>query len=211
MQSIQIDNIQAHTSQHVCDLFNLIEQEQSPFTISKKGKIALDALCTASPNLNSYRPFIERTLSVRTLQQCKNFYRNMKLSKLQNMLQFYSNETSIERLLYECNREGLISTTISFQNGEGSMTFTPESQVAENLFTFGAQLKVVFNKVVEATSRGKAQRLRIFQKVKEKLEEEASDAQRHRQEMAKIQQELAEQKAKEKAELEKKRLADVAR
>jgi len=146
--SIKIENIQHNTSKHVSELFRLIEEEDSPFTISKQGKVSLDALCNENPALAGYRKFIERTLSVRILQKCKNFYRNMKLSKLAKMLHFYS-PTDIERLLYECNREGLISTTISSQDG-GSLTFNPEAQVADNLATFGNQLKIVFQKVVEA-------------------------------------------------------------
>jgi len=121
----------------------LIELEESPFVISKKGKEALETLCKESPGLAKYKPFIAKTLSVRILQKCKNFYRNMKMSKLQKMLQFYDSVTEIEKLLYECNREGLVHTTINYHSndGEGSMTFNPEAQVAENLFTFGNQLR----------------------------------------------------------------------
>lgn len=136
---INIENIQNNTSSQVSKLYDLIEQEESPFVISKKGKEALEALCKESPDLAKYKQFIAKTLSVRILQKCKNFYRNMKMSKLQKMLQFYSSVTDIEKLLYECNREGLVHTTINYHsnNGEGSMTFNPEAQVAENLFTFG--------------------------------------------------------------------------
>lgn len=137
----------------------------------------------------------------------------MKLSKLQKMLGFSNSATEIERLLYECNREGLIHTTINFHSckGEGSMTFNPEAQVAENLFTFGTQLKAVFQRVVETTSRGRPQRLRVFQKVKEKLDQEAAEMQKQKQDMLEVQQQLADQKAKEKLEQERQRQADTAR
>jgi len=117
----------------------------------------------------------------------------MKMSKLQKMLQFYDSVTEIEKLLYECNREGLVHTTINYHSndGEGSMTFNPEAQVAENLFTFGNQLRQVFQSVVEATTHGKTQRQRIFMKVKEKLDEEVNEMQQQKQEMAAIQQQLA--------------------
>jgi len=137
-------------------------------------------LCKESPELARYKDLIAKTLSVRILQKCKNFYRNMRMSKLQKMLQFYSSATELEKLLYECNREGLVHTTINYHSndGEGSMTFNPEAQVAENLFTFGNQLRQVFQRVVEATTHGKTQRQRIFMKVKEKLDEEVSEMQK---------------------------------
>ena len=197
---INIENIHNNTSEHVSKLFDLIEQEESPFVISKKGKEALEALCTESPELAKYKPFIAKTLSVRILQKCKNFYRNMKMSKLQSTLRFYDSVTEIEKLLYECNREGLVHTTINYHsfNGEASMTFNAEAQVAENLFTFGNQLRQVFQSVVEATTHGKTQRQRIFMKVKEKLDEEVSEMQKQKEEMLAMQQQQAERLAKEK-------------
>jgi len=97
------------------------------------------------------------------------------------MLKFYENMTDIEKLLYECNREGLVHTTINYHTQgvqEGSLNFSMEAQVAENLFSFGDQLKHAFQKVVEATTHGKTQRQRIFMKVKEKLDEEVNALQR---------------------------------
>lgn len=181
---INIENIHANTSKHVNDIFNLIEHEESPFVISKEGKASLEALCKESPTFAQYKSFIAKTLSVRILQKCKSFYRNMKMSKLQKMLQFYSSVTEIEALLYECNREGLVHTTLNYHSqGEGFLNFNPEAQVAENLMNFGNELKDVFNQVIEATTHGKTQRQRIFMKVKEKLEDEANEMQRQREEM----------------------------
>ena len=116
IQSIVMENIHNSASVHVGELFQLLESEESPFNISKKGKAALEALCKQHPTLAAYRPHIERSLSVRILQKCKSFYRNMKLSKLQTMLQFYNSVSDVERLLYECNREGLTHTTINYHS-----------------------------------------------------------------------------------------------
>jgi len=106
--------------------------------ISKKGKAALDSLCKSQPNLAKYRSLITISLSVRILQKCKNYYKNIKMSKLQKLLQFFDNTTEIERLLYKCNRDGLIYTTLNYHsNGEGFLSFNPEAEVTENLFEFG--------------------------------------------------------------------------
>ena len=76
-----------------------MEREESPMTISKVGKEALESLCADYPKLAKYKPFIAKSLSVRILQKCKNFYKNMKLSKLLKLLQFYSNQSQVELLL----------------------------------------------------------------------------------------------------------------
>ena len=154
IQSIRMENIGNNASSFVCELFQLLEVEESPFTISKQGKASLDRMCKESPALAVYRPHIERSLSIRILQKCKSFYRNMKLSKLTALLQFYSSVTEVERLLFECNKEGLAHTTINYHSHgstDGSITFNAESQVADNLQTFGNQLRIVFQKVQEAT------------------------------------------------------------
>ena len=39
---INIENIKANTTEEISVLFNLIENEESPFVISKKGKSSLD-------------------------------------------------------------------------------------------------------------------------------------------------------------------------
>lgn len=143
MQNIQLENLQHSTSAVVSELFHLIQDEPSPFAISKRGKKALDDLCSTMPHLKQYQELIAKNLSIRILQKCKNYYRNMKMSKLKAMLHFYSSEVEVERLLYECNRSELILTTISYHSGakgEGSLTFKPEAQVAENLSHFGKQL-----------------------------------------------------------------------
>lgn len=93
------------------------------------------------------------------------------------MLQFYESTKDIEKLLYDCNRDGLVHTTLNYHvlaDGDGCLTFNPEAQVAENLFSFGDDLGKVFQKVVEVTTHGKTQRQRIFMKVKEKLDEEVA-------------------------------------
>lgn len=64
---INIESINTSTTNHVANIFNLIEHEESPFIISKKGKEALEALCKENPALAIYRPFIIKTLSVRIL------------------------------------------------------------------------------------------------------------------------------------------------
>jgi len=142
---INIENIHANTSQHVSELFYLIENEKSPFVISKKGKAALDALCKECPSLTVYKEFIAKTLTVRILQKCKSFYKSMKLSKLMKVISFYDSIPVIENLLYECNREGLVHTVINYHSqGEGYLIFNPEDQVADNLTAFGSQLKECF-------------------------------------------------------------------
>jgi hypothetical protein len=110
---INIENIHANTTQHVSDLFYLIENESSPFVISKKGKAALEALCKEQPSLEVYKHFIARTLTVRILQKCKSFYKSMKLTKLMKIISFYDSVPAIETLLFECNREGLVNTVIN--------------------------------------------------------------------------------------------------
>jgi hypothetical protein len=101
-----------HLSQEfpqVQELFRLIEEEESPFTISQKGKKLLDDI-VSMPNTNwgKYKTFIVKNLSVRILQKCKNYFKNMKMSALQKLLGFYESFQDIEKLLYECNNQNLI-------------------------------------------------------------------------------------------------------
>jgi hypothetical protein len=63
---INIENINANTTDEISVLFNLIENEESPFVISKKGKASMDKLCK-NPEFVKYQPFIQKTLSVRIL------------------------------------------------------------------------------------------------------------------------------------------------
>ena len=86
-----------------------------------------------------------------------------------------------------------------------------EEQVGDNLTAFGDQLKDCFQKVVQATTYGKTQRQRIFQKVKEKLDDEINEKETQRQDMIKIQEELVEQKKAEKLELERQKTLAIAR
>lgn len=108
-------------------MFNLIENEQSPFVISRKGKTAVENLKDAK--ITMYRDIIVKNLSLRIIQQCRNFYKNIKLSRLLTFLPFYKTESEVERLIFEFNKDNLIHTTISFnENGvaEGFITFNPE-------------------------------------------------------------------------------------
>lgn len=67
----------------------------------------------------------------------------------------------------------MVNTVINYHShGEGCLTFNPEAKVAENLFQFGEQLNSVFLKIVDATTETKQNRKRIFEKVREKLDEE---------------------------------------
>jgi len=100
----------------------------------------------------------------------------MKLSKLTKMLSFCGSVKEVEILLQECNRDDLVHTVINYHShGEGTLTFNIEAKVAENLFAFGSQLNSVFLKIVDATTETKQNRKRIFEKVKEKLDEEIKD------------------------------------
>ena len=69
----------------ISELFRLIEEEESPFTISKKGKAIIDKL-SKSPEWAKYTEFLIKTLSVRILQKCRNYYKNLKMSTLKGML-----------------------------------------------------------------------------------------------------------------------------
>jgi translation initiation factor 3 subunit A len=71
----------------VQELFNLIEDEESPFVISKKGKAIIDKLAQSkNANISQYRDFLVKTLSVRILQKCRNYFKNLKMSTLKNLL-----------------------------------------------------------------------------------------------------------------------------
>jgi len=111
-----MQNILGHAE--IANLFNLIENEESPFTISKKGKEYLDAAVKKTPSLSSYANFLRKTLSVRILQKSKNYYTNQKFKTLEKLLSPYVEKEGseawpqIEVLLFECNREGLLKTII---------------------------------------------------------------------------------------------------
>lgn len=124
IHQIYIENIHRSTLPQITELFNLVEQEESPMTISKKGKAALESLFLEFPNLEKYKPFIAKSLSVRILQKCKNFYTNMKMSKLLKLLQFYESVKEVEELLYECNREGLVFTSLNYHTTKGEVILT---------------------------------------------------------------------------------------
>ena len=64
------------------------------------------------PNLQKYAPFIQKTLAIRIIQKCKNFFTNIKFATISKMLNFYEGGKwdRIEGLLYECNRLSLVMT-----------------------------------------------------------------------------------------------------
>jgi len=95
---INIENIKCNVTDEISELFNLIENEESPFVISKKGNLCLEKICK-NPQFVQYKPFIQKTLSVRILQKCKSFYKTMKLSKLAKMLSFCGSVKEVEILL----------------------------------------------------------------------------------------------------------------
>lgn len=115
-----------------------------------------------------------RTLAVRVLQKCKNFYTNVNFDTLIRHLAFFGTWEKIEQLLYETNREGLI--TVQIDHANKVITFDQELQVAQNLTNFGHKLRVVFTKIAEKNTQGQ-ERMRIFVKVKEKLDEETTKVQ----------------------------------
>jgi hypothetical protein len=127
-----------------------MEDEESPFTLSKQGRVLLDQISTTFPSMSQYKPFLIKTLSVRILQKCRNYFKNLKLSTLKSLLQFYDSFDSIETLLYECNREALIKTVLNHETS--SVTFDQEVEVQTNLVRFGHKLKTAFQLVQEATS-----------------------------------------------------------
>lgn len=71
----------------VQELFRLIEDEESPFVISKNGKAIIDKLAKSTDkNQLQYREFLIKTLSVRILQKCRNYFKNLKMATLKNLL-----------------------------------------------------------------------------------------------------------------------------
>eukprot|EP00347_Sterkiella_histriomuscorum_P021885 403332425 len=182
------------------ELFRLIEEEESPFNISKRGKIIIDELM-AIPNTNwsQYKDFIIKTLSVRILQKCKNYFKNLKIQSLSKLLIFFNSFTEIESLLYECNRQNLIQTVIDYQTQ--SITFNQEVEVANNLLKFGHKLKEAFQRVQDVMSEGK-ERERIFMKVKEKMEQEMNDVLKRKVDMVKMKENIARTQAEEHKSLQ---------
>ena len=195
---LKIENItQQGCSKHVVDLFELIEHEENPFTISKKAKVALEAL-KSDEKLKKYAPFVAKSISVRILQKCTNFYSQLKVEKLiQTLPMPYNEEVTLLELLFECNRESLIFTTLSIIKNEAVLGFNQEASVSASLFQFGQKMKEVFTTVKQSTAHGKVQRQRIFLKVKEKLDEEIQLVKTQKDEMQQAQKKLAEKKARD--------------
>jgi len=69
------------------------------------------------------------------------------------------------------------------------LTFDQEEEMAQNLFKFGNSLKDAFRKVQDVQHIGE-ERERIFQKVKEKLEQEMHEVIRRKQEMEKMKEDI---------------------
>ena len=139
-----------------------------------------------------------KSISVRILQKCTNFYSQLKVEKLiQTLPEPYNEEVMLLELLFECNRESLIFTTLSIIKNEAVLGFNQEASVSASLFQFGQKMKEVFTTVKESTAHGKVQRSRIFLKVKEKLDEEVQLVKTQKEEMQQAQKKLAEKKARD--------------
>jgi hypothetical protein len=108
------------------------------------------------------------------LQKSKAFYTSLTFKTLVSQLQFFGPWEKIESLLFECNREGLVKTIVDHANA--IISFDQEVQVAESLLNFGTKLRSAFAKIAETKTQGQ-ERLRIFLKVKEKLDEETKRVQ----------------------------------
>ena len=67
---------------YIATLFKLVEFEESPFKICKEGSEALRKSIEVMPDLEKYAPFIQKTLAIRILQKCKNFFTNIKFASL---------------------------------------------------------------------------------------------------------------------------------
>lgn len=111
---------------------------------------------------------------MRILQKSKAFYKTITFKTLLSQLQFFGSWEKIEQLLFECNREGLVITVVDHANQ--IISFDQEVQVAESLINFGNKLRTAFTKIAETKTQGQ-ERLRIFLKVKEKLDEETKKVQ----------------------------------
>lgn len=125
-------------------------------------------------------PLIKRTLAIRILQKSKAFYTTIKFDSLAKQLAFYGDWKQIERLIFECNREGLIITVVDHANR--IISFDKEVQLTENLMSFGTKLRVAFNKITELRTHGQ-ERNRIFMKVIEKMDEEKRKAEEIKRKM----------------------------
>jgi hypothetical protein len=99
-----------HGNPYISQLFKIIEQEDSPFTISSAGRVALEKAIECMPELEKYAAYIKKTLAIRMLQKSKNFFTNIRFASLTKMLHFYGEWDKIESLLYECNRMGHVQT-----------------------------------------------------------------------------------------------------
>ena len=161
-------------------LFKLIEFEESPFKIAKQGPELLKQTLETFPELKSYDSLIKRTLAVRIIQKSKAFYTTITFGTLMTQLEFFGSWEKIQRMLYECNRDNLVITVVDHANQ--IISFDQEVQVAESLISFGNKLRTAFSRIAETKTQGQ-ERLRIFLKVKEKLDEETKKVQDLKQQM----------------------------
>jgi len=168
LHEIQISNTHLFCGKDIQALYELIEVEQSPFTISKECGPLLDR-CLPGDMQKKYKHFLLKTLAVRVIQKCKTYFKSMKLDYLTQLLAFYGGKDHVETLLYECNREGLVNTVIDHQ--ANSLTFDVQEETAENLLKYGDALRKVHQKVSQAMEAAES-RKRIFAKVKEQMIEE---------------------------------------
>jgi hypothetical protein len=74
----------------------LIENEESPFKISKLGSECLSEICKKFPNLEIYRPLVQKTLAVRVLQKSKHFFANLNFETLVKHLSFFGPWEKVE-------------------------------------------------------------------------------------------------------------------
>ena len=161
----------------------------------------LNKITESFPDMNQYKPFLVKTLSVRILQKCRNYFKNLKLQTLKNLLMFYDSFSSIESLLYECNSESLVRTVLNHETA--SVTFDQEVEVTGNLVRFGHKLKTAFQLVQQTQEEpGNKERERIFLKVKEKIEQEMGEVTRRKADMEKMKEQIARTQAEEKKTLE---------
>jgi hypothetical protein len=142
-----------------------------------------------------------KILSVGILQKARNYFKNLKLQTLKNMLIFYDSFSSIESLLYECTSESLVRTVLNQETA--SVIFDQEVEVTGNLVRFGHKLKTAFQLVQQTQEEpGNKERERIFLKVKEKIEQEMGKVTRRKTDMEKMKEQIAMTQAEEKKTLE---------
>ena len=64
----------------------MIDEQESPFIISRKGPKILEDLMQKNKDWSVYLPFLKKILAIRILQKCRNYYKSLKLEKLESLL-----------------------------------------------------------------------------------------------------------------------------